>query len=438
MDKVLNLDPNDIAVVENARFGLKKTRIDRLVSEIERDGEIHTPVMVELLPEPIDDKLYRLVTGHYRHASALAIQKKGNAITVPAMVVKFDNDLSRLKRQISENNERENLSPMDEAIIIKKLLAQDVTRADLRTMFARPWGKAKSLKNEPASNSFLNMRTSFLDLPKNIQEWIHDGRLGVKAAYELTQYAPEKRAEVFAKAEKAWAETVDKDANEEAAFLAKEQKASEVTTKLEQAQNAVAATATDLETAIANRDAAQKSEGESFMALQKARATKDKAVIKKADEHHKAMMALARSAEKLADEKQKEADKLKTKLEASKKKADELAAKLAAQRAAKKGAKPTTPAQPISSKDVAKAAAEVGAKPVKGQDKSGVVAMNGTQVKQMIVEAANAAGSYPKVQAIYKAFEQTIASSMTPQALYTALAKITGEYVAPKTAPAKK
>lgn len=79
-----------------------------------------------------------------------------------------------------------NRSPIDEALEIRRLIQQGVSKMEIRKMFARPGGR-KGFKSMPVSNSFINMRLSFLDLPKAIQEKIHDGRLGVAAAYELTK-----------------------------------------------------------------------------------------------------------------------------------------------------------------------------------------------------------------------------------------------------------
>lgn len=430
MEKIISVDPNDVLVVRNARFGLKKTRLDRLTKEVEKDGEFHTPIEIEYLPEPAEGgQIYRLVTGHYRLGAAFNLVKKGLAIDLPAIVVKFDSDLARLKRQVSENNERENLSPMDEAVIIRDMMAEGVTRNDLRELFARPGGKGKSLKNEPASNSYLNMRVSFLDFDKAIQEKIHDGRLGVKAAYELHQYDAAKRATILDKAEKDRLAVIDKEAEEEAKFLEKETKSMEAQKKAADVEVAAANVATDLESAVAARETAIANETAAFAALQKSKA---KGVTpedrKKADEHFKAAQALAKSAIKVADEKQAEADKLKKKLEESKKKADEAAAKLAAKRAVSKPA--AAPASPTQG-DIAKAAAAQGAKPTSGANKGALVAMNGTQVKKMITEMASAAGSYPKVQEIFKAFDSCQKSEITDKQLYTTLAKITGEFVAP-------
>lgn len=434
MEKIVSLDPNDILANDNIRFGLTKDRIQRLADQIERDGQVHQPIAVELLPEPVDDKLYRLVTGHYRRAAVELLHKKGLAMDLPAIITQPGDDLQRIKRQISENAERENLSPMDEAVTIRRLLSQNVTRQDVRGMFARRTGRKNKI--EPVSNSFLNMRTSFLDLPKDIQERIHDGRLGVKAAYELTTYSPEKRKALLDKAEKERLDEIDRQEKLEAKFLKDEADAAKVTTELEQTQAQATELTTDLQTAEENVKKALAAETEAFNAD---RASKAKGVAKaereKAAEHFKAAQALARSAEKVLADKKAEEEKLKKKLDASAKKAEDLKAKLAAKRAEKKADPNKRKQTAVSQRDIAKAAKQEGAKSTKDTS-SGLAAMNGTETKKMIAEMASAAGSYPKVQAIFKAFDDCIQSKTTPQALYTALAKITGEYVAPKGAVA--
>ena len=203
------LDPGVILADENSRFGLKRLRLDTLVQSSLEMGGVNTPVEVEPLDTPVDGKQYRLTAGFYRHAAVSELNDKQAAgLTLPAIVKPIGDAGLRLRRQLAENMERENQSPMDKAIAIKKLVDLSVPKVEIRKIFSTPGGR-KGLVLQPASNAFINMTLSFLDLPKAVQEKIHDGRVGVAAAYELTKVHPEKRAAVLERAEQERIKTIE-------------------------------------------------------------------------------------------------------------------------------------------------------------------------------------------------------------------------------------
>lgn len=215
---IVQLNPQHILADDNARFGLKQTRIDALAESIVTAGRVLVPVLVAKLEKAEGGKTHRLIAGHYRHAAVEKLNKEGADLTLPAIVRPAGSDLDRLHEQLTENRERENMSPMDDAVAIKKLLDQGVARKDIRKLFARPTGR-KGLQLKAASNAWVNICLRFLDLPKGLQERIHDGRIGFNAGYTLTRITPDKREAVVAKIEADRLAQLDREDAEEAKYL---------------------------------------------------------------------------------------------------------------------------------------------------------------------------------------------------------------------------
>ncbi len=112
---VLELDPKLILGDRNTRFNLKATRLETLKADIVDKGGVMQAIEVDLLPEPVDGAQFRVTSGHYRLQAVKELNENGAGMKIPATFVPVDNELTRLKRQIAENLERENQSPMDRA-----------------------------------------------------------------------------------------------------------------------------------------------------------------------------------------------------------------------------------------------------------------------------------------------------------------------------------
>lgn len=200
MSEVTMLNPARIKSDDNVRFSLKPHRIERLKDEILRDGQVNDAIEVT----PIEGEKaydYLLTVGHYRLAAVILANKEGAGLEIPGRVVEHADAASRIRRQISENRERENMSPMDEAIAIQKLTEQGVPKPEIRRIMGGMVGKSGTkTKFKEASNSFINIRMNFLDLPKKVQELLHDGRLGTNAAMDLLKHDKAKHEEIIAKA----------------------------------------------------------------------------------------------------------------------------------------------------------------------------------------------------------------------------------------------
>src|SRR5438067_1391291 len=111
MSDVLQLKPEQVNVVENgARFDMSQTRVESLAESILSEGQVLQPVGVLAA----EGGKYPLVYGFHRyHAVAKLNKEQGAGLTIPAIVLTREDATALLKTQIAENNERQEMSPMD-------------------------------------------------------------------------------------------------------------------------------------------------------------------------------------------------------------------------------------------------------------------------------------------------------------------------------------
>lgn len=329
-EEILMVDPSEIVVDDNIRYGLKKLSVDKLMDDIIAYGGVHTPTEAEPLAEPAKGKRYRLTVGHYRHAAVTRLNAEQSAgLKLPVIVRENGDETARLRRQLSENVERQDLSPMDSAVAIRKLLAAGVPRIEIRKIFSRPSGK-KGLALYPASNAWVNIMASLLDLPKAIQEKIHDGRIGVGAAYELTKVPAEKRQSVLDRAEKERLAEIDREEREEAKYL----KAEQATQAERDEASAAEAKAKDLAAAL---------EASRAVTLDK------KATVEEASKVPENYLSMAEKDKKLIAERLGGAKQALREAEKAEKKAADAVAKLAPKAPAAAKAAPAK-AKPVAKK----------------------------------------------------------------------------------------
>lgn len=402
---ILQLDPNTVLADDNTRFNLKETRIQTLADSIVNQGGIIEPVEVEPLAEAKDGFLYRLTLGFYRHAAVKHLNiTQAAGLTLPAMLHTTNSPVERLKRQLAENIERENQSPMDVAIAVKRLMDVGIPRIEIRQMFSRPGGK-KGGKVQPASNSFINMMASFLELPKSVQEKIHLGIVGVGAAYQLTKVDKDKQVSILEKAESERQRALEQEEKDEERFLTQQKKQEETQTKLEQAKTVLATSEAKV------KESTEALEKQTALVTELFKATKSKQPTPKdkkaADAAFKEAEKVRTANEEAATEAQKEYEKAQIAYsrltEVPQKKKEVLKAKKA----------------PVSGSDVQKAAKEAGAS-------AGAVPLNAAEMRKVVVDMALPTGdaSDAKLIAIGEALKECFAGVTTPETLYKAIKKI--------------
>jgi hypothetical protein len=405
---IMMLPPEALLVGDNIRFSLKKYRIDSLAQSITDLGGVTTPLKVTKLTNGStgpNGEQYMVREGNYRRAAVVKLNKDGAGVLLPCIVEEEGaaSGVERLDRQLSENMDREDMSPMDMASTIQKYLALGVSRKDIRNRFQRPGGR-KGLSMQPLSNSMLNIYVSFLQFPKAVQNKIHDGVLGVAAAYELSKSPRDKWEKILERAESNRQSTMDQEQKDEESYEADQAKTLEAEAKSKEQKAAI-------EEAEKTAAALQKESEAKVTAAAEAYATakkiKDKEEKKAAEEAWKALEADSKEAERAALKAATEASKLREKADKSAAVARERAEKLAAARKAQA----TGPA------DIKAAVA---------QETNGLVKLNGSQMRK-VIEDLNLPGSYPLVRLIGYSILRCFNSDITDAQLVSELGFITRE-----------
>jgi hypothetical protein len=424
---VVNIDPTLILSDDNIRYGLKQSRLDSLKADIVNHGSIHTPGEVEPLVPPVNGKTYRLTVGAYRLRAALELNEQEKAgLTFPAFVRASGTTLDRLKRQLSENLERESMSPLDTAVAIKKLLDAGVSKSDVRVIFARPGGK-KGTEMMPASNAFVNMTLSFLDLPKPIQEKIHLGLVGVGAAYELTKVSPERREKVLADAEAARLKDEEKRQHEDDKLLADEKRAADAKAKVDAEVMLLNVTKDELRIAEETLKAKAEESAKAFTVVQLLPKNASEEEKKRATEHMTALETDVKGARKLVGEKQTAVAKLENKVKGVTKVATSLKERLENARKAKAGKAGKGKTGGPGAREVKQAAAAAG--------EGNLVKLDAAGMRDLITTMSKT--SHSTTKKIGKWLLDAIDGGPTPKETIDAIAIIVGDKPAPKVNAAK-
>jgi hypothetical protein len=407
--EVVHLDPAVIKASrdDNSRYGLLASGVEKMKASILDRGGVQEPVSVELLRPTENGFTYRLLKGFYRHAAVTELNKDGAGLTVPAIVrAAVTENKERLLTQLAENTARESQSPMDIAVAIKKLLDEGTDKVTIRKLFARPGGKKSELK--PASNAWVNIMLGYLELPKSIQEKIHDGQIGVAAAYELGKSSPEKRAAIVERAEAARAADIEREEKDEEKYLKAQAKAEAETAK-------AAAKAKELDDARAAETAAVeliKKRTKELREVQKEKVTELPAA------ERKVAMERLRGAEnslKAAEGERKKTSAKLAKVLGDHRKQEAEAAE--AQTEARK-AKPVKGQQKaIAPKDIQKAA--------KAEGDTRFVPLKGAEMLDAIKEMVKC--KYPKVAKVGVVILDCFQGKTTPKEMIEAFAKASGE-----------
>ncbi len=420
-EQVINLPVNSILADDNIRFGLIDSRTAELADQIAEHGGVHTPLWVEELEEPVEGFPYRLTAGNYRLAALKKLNAEGAGLMAPCLIRPVGEGIKRLLSQLSENRDRENMSPMDKAMAMKKLLDSGMSRLDIRKQFPAVGG-GKGKKGEPCSNASLNMIVSFLQFPKAIQNKIHlgseRGGIGVATAYALTKTSKDRWESVLAAAEEDRAKIAAQEVKDEEKYLADERKKQEAEQKAESLGKELESKKQALQVVSQELDAANEAEKELFAKTKSKASTEDEQKAKaEAEAALKKLQAENKEREKKAASLKSETEKMEEKYKSAADLAKERAEKLADLRLkAGAKAKATSP----TPGDINKAATAQGAT-------TNYVALNATEMRSA-VHGLCAPGSYPKVQLIGSIIDKCFKGQITENECSWELAfRVTGE-----------
>jgi ParB family chromosome partitioning protein len=162
------VDPNP----NQPRLAMDKAGLDDLTASVREHGVLQ-PILVR--PQP--DGRYQLIAGERRWRAATAAGLE----TIPALIEEID-DETALEIAVIENLQREDLSPLDEAMIYDKMIREH--GYSIRKL-AQKLGKDKG---------YLENRLRLADAPAEIRELVSVRKDTLSHAYELLKIEdPKKR-----------------------------------------------------------------------------------------------------------------------------------------------------------------------------------------------------------------------------------------------------
>jgi ParB family chromosome partitioning protein len=166
------IDPNP----EQPRLEFDDVALDELAASIREHG-----VLQPILVRPAGDE-YEIIAGERRwRASKLAGKE-----TIPAIVERFD-DATALEIALIENLQREDLSPLDEAVIYKKMTDElGYSIRNLATKLSKDKG-------------YVENRLRLASAPDDVRDMVAQRYDTLSAAYELMKLDNKRRRQSLAK-----------------------------------------------------------------------------------------------------------------------------------------------------------------------------------------------------------------------------------------------
>ncbi|WP_150466681.1 ParB/RepB/Spo0J family partition protein [Francisella sp. SYW-9] len=146
--------------------------IDSLAKSIKESGVIQ-PIIVTTKKE---DGLHYIIAGERRYLAS----KEAGLTTIPCIVRQEESDASIVLLQLLENDQRESVSPFEEADALKDLIDnKQMKKSEIAKILGR-------------DNSWISMRLKISDSDNNIRELSEKGIIDdVRTLYELKKFAEE-------------------------------------------------------------------------------------------------------------------------------------------------------------------------------------------------------------------------------------------------------
>jgi len=160
----------------NPRKAFEENELKELSDSIRQVGVLQ-PVLVR--PK---GKKFEIVCGERRFKACVQAELK----TIPAIVRSLTDD-EALEIAITENLQRKDISPIEEAIAYKRLA--DTGRYDVANLSVR-FGK---------SEAYIRNRMKLNDLTENILKLVNDDVLSISVALELCKYSAEAQTDIYKK-----------------------------------------------------------------------------------------------------------------------------------------------------------------------------------------------------------------------------------------------
>jgi ParB family chromosome partitioning protein len=171
----------DIETSDNIRGPGWEKSVSSMVASIKVQGLIQ-PILVSVLPQTNGDPVkYKLLVGNRRLAACKELGKQKILASIKP-VNETPNDKEELLLKVTENTERQELTPLEEAQVYLALTAKNLKAKDIAQMIGKTEG-------------YISQRLSLLRLPQSIQESLEKGNITPTHARELSRVKDEKKQE---------------------------------------------------------------------------------------------------------------------------------------------------------------------------------------------------------------------------------------------------
>jgi ParB family transcriptional regulator, chromosome partitioning protein len=184
----LLFDPEDLVIVEDPKHPLYDERVNlplsqALIANILHIGRVIEPVVVRKNPETGE---VEVVAGRQRVRAVREINRsrKKDPLRVPAVVDRSKDD-QLLDIIVSENEIRENDSPLVRAEKMRRLLGRGKTEGELSTLFG-------------VSPQLVKNTLALLDATSAVKKAVDAGRISVNSAYKLAKMPADEQREKVA------------------------------------------------------------------------------------------------------------------------------------------------------------------------------------------------------------------------------------------------
>ena len=188
--------PENIVIVASLNGRHENTDIDSLVADIEANGQ-HTPCGFR----KGEDNETILVYGHRRYRAVIEINKRrakrgDEPIKLTGTYLRMGEKEAFL-RAISENRERKDVSPIDDAANIGTLIEN--FHYSLEEIAKIYFPDAKKPEEIADSIRFVKQRQALLELAPEGEKAVRDGRIKITAAVHLSKLSRQAQREMLAK-----------------------------------------------------------------------------------------------------------------------------------------------------------------------------------------------------------------------------------------------
>ena len=167
--------PEQIQVIDTDNGRRFKTDVEDLALDIAEHGQLEAILCRR------DEEGKLVVVAGYRRLAAIKFVNESGLVSTP-LKVKVDvlnvDEVGAFMVNVSENHQRQNLSPIDTAYAIQRLKVMGKLQSEIAKLFGK-------------SEGWISQQLGLLNLPVKIQQKVHDGKIPSSVAYQASTIADE-------------------------------------------------------------------------------------------------------------------------------------------------------------------------------------------------------------------------------------------------------